>query len=149
MRTGRPLASCRCGWTCELLLWDTRLIDDTAPFCDVPRHALVHFIRCAAAHNDAEPASLFLKLWRGQRTVDSHAERRHDLVRHAGGRRDAIPTGDDVVGESAFARGRHVLEQRIALLAGGDDDAELAGADRALESGVVIETDIDIAPQQR
>ena len=97
----------------------------------------------------AEAERLLLEVRRGQSAVDVGVEDLQHIDRQPGGRCDAVPAGDYIVWEPAFPDCRHVLQQRITLLAGGGDDPDLARADLALQSGIEIEPDIDVAAQQR
>jgi hypothetical protein len=76
-------------------------------------------------------------------------ETRKRFRRHAGCRGQAVPAGYDVVRKAAFLRRRHIAQQRIALLAGGRNDPDLVIRDHRLQSGIEIESDVDIATQHR
>ena len=120
---------CRRAATGRSMLGDTCLVDDLAPLGDVPRHPVVHLLRRAPAGIESElaacdpgpPGSASARLISVLSMVMIGAGT-------PAGAATPFQLDHHVVRQSAFRRGRHVLEHGIALVAGRGDDAQLVRA---------------------
>ena len=106
-----------------------------------------HGLGRAALRVHAELACLLPHVGIGQRRDDVAIEDGEDVLRQAGGRRQGIPARHDVIRQAALLRGRHVRQQRISLVVRRRDDADLVVRQGALEGGVEVERQVDVAAQ--